>query len=353
MSHSPKFDAVCGTAILTITLLTLTILGACKNHFDEDDESHPAQGKQALTVVSVENGQTVLTLDPPTQYRLGLQLAILTSTLTRQQVSAPAVVLSALDLATLRNGYLAAQAQLQKSRSAAEVARNEYARLKTLYTENQNVSQKSLQAAEGTLQSNEADLRVSEQQLNLQEPIIRQEWGDAVAKWVADETPELQRIFDQRTALVEITIPSAAAFGPPKAISLEIPGKIRTAASFVSPFPRVDPRIQGKGFLYLAPTGLSPGLDLIARFSIGNPIEGVIVPSSAVVWSEGKAWVYEQTAADKFTRRALTTDIPVEQGFFVATGFRAGDKLVTQGAQALLSEELLVHGQQGAETDVD
>jgi hypothetical protein len=355
MSHSRKFDAVRATAILTVALLMLAILGACKNRFDEDEENRQARAKQGTAAISVENGQTVLTLDPSTQNRLGLDVASLTSTVSREQITAPGVVLSALALATSRNSYLAAQAQLQKSHIAAEVAEKEYARLKTLFAEDHNISEKSLQSAEGSLQANEVDARLSEQQLNLQEPIVRQEWGDVVAKWVVEGTPELQRIFDQRDALVQMTISSTAAFGPPRAISLEIPGRTRTEASFVSLFPRVDPRIQGKSFLYRtsAHPGLSPGVNLIARFSIGDPMQGVIVPTSAVVWSEGKPWVYEQTAADRFARRAVTTDTPVEQGFFVATGLSAGDKVVTQGAQALLSEELLLHGQQGAETDED
>jgi hypothetical protein len=82
-------------------------------------------------------------------------------------------------------------------------------------------------------------------------------------------------------------------------------------------------------------------------------MKGLIVPTAAVVWSEGKAWVYQQTAADRFARRAVSSDIPVERGFFVAEGFAPGDKLVIQGAQALLSEELLLHGQGGGEADVD
>jgi hypothetical protein len=49
----------------------------------------------------------------------------------------------------------------------------------------------------------------------------------------------------------------------------------------------------------------------------------------------------------------VATDIPVEKGFFVAEGFSTGIKLVIQGAQALLSEELLLHGQGGGETDAD
>jgi hypothetical protein len=80
-------------------------------------------------------------------------------------------------------------------------------------------------------------------------------------------------------------------------------------------------------------------------------MKGLIVPTSAVVWSEGRAWVYKQTAPDHFTRCSVSTDVPAERGFFAAQGFSSGDKVVTQGAQALLSEEMLVHSQGAGEAD--
>jgi hypothetical protein len=52
-------------------------------------------------------------------------------------------------------------------------------------------------------------------------------------------------------------------------------------------------------------------------------------------------------------RRSVPTDIPVERGFFVAKGFSPGDRVLIQGAQALLSEELLLHGQAGGAIDED
>src|SRR5206468_2426353 len=127
-----------------------------------------------------------------------------------------------------------------------------------------------------------------------------------------------------------ITISFDATFGAPKTISLELPGSARTEASLVSTFPRVDPRIQGRSLLYVAPAhlGLTPGVNLLAHISVGGRMRGLVVPTSAVVWSEGKAWVYQQTASDRFTRRAVVTDIPVEKGFFVPEGFSPGDKVV-------------------------
>jgi hypothetical protein len=332
--------------ILILSLLTLTLLGGCKNPFDKDNENRQTQVKKSPAQVSVENGQTVLTLDSPTQSRLGLDVAALAATVTRAQATFPAVVLSVQDLTASRNTYIAADTQVQKAHVEAEVALKEYTRLKTLFDENQNISEKSLQSAEATLRANEADVRAGEQQLILQESVGRQEWGSVAAKWAVQGSPELQRILDQTEVLVQMTIPSGITYVVPRAISLEIPGGTRTEANFVSTFPRVDPRIQGRSFLYLAHAqpGLTPGVNLIAHLSVGNPMKGLTLPTSAVVWSEGKAWVYQQTAADRFTRRAVPTDIPVQKGFFVTEGFSPGDKLVVQGAQALLSEELLLHG---------
>jgi hypothetical protein len=355
MKPHPRHTTVRPFGIFIFALLTLTFLGACRNGFDKDDADRQAQAKKGPAQVSVENGQTVLTLDTPTQNRLGLEVATLTATLTRAQVTLPAVVLSAQDLATFRNGYVATQAQVRKSKVEADVARKEYTRLKTLFEQKQNISEKSLQSAEGTLQANETDLRAGEQQLTLQESVVRQEWGVVVAKWAVESSPELERVFDQREVLVQMTMPSDATFGAPKTVSLEIPGSARTEAKLVSTFPRIDPRIQGRSFLYVAPAhlGLTPGVNLLAHLSVGSQMKGLIVPASAVVWSEGKAWVYEQTASDRFTRHAVSTEAPVEKGFFVVEGFSQGDKVVTQGAQALLSEESLLHGQGGGETDVD
>jgi hypothetical protein len=330
-------------------------LGGCKNRFDKDDEDRQVQAKKGPAQVSTENGQTVLTLDSPTQNRLGLEVVTLAATLTRAQASCPALVLSVQDLAASRNSYLATQAQVQKARVEADVARKEHIRLKTLFEENQNISEKSLQSAAATLEVNETDVRAGEQQQVLQESIARQEWGGVAAEWMVKGSPELRRILDQSEVLVQMTMLSGAAYGAPKTISLEIFGGTRTQATLISIFPHVDPRIQGRSFLYVAHArpGLTPGVNLLAHLSVGNPMKGLIVPTSAVVWSEGKAWVYQQTAADRFARRAVPTDMPLERGFFVAEGFSPGDKLVVQGAQALLSEELLLHGQGGGETDVD
>lgn len=345
----------CKSIVITFVSLSFVFLGACNDASEKYEAQRQAQENKRPAQVSWENGQAILTLDSPTQSRLGLEIATLAGTATRAQLTAPAVVVSAQDLAVFRNSYFATRAQLEKSRIEAGIARQEYARLKTLFDENQNISEKSLQSAQGTLQTNEADVRSGEQQLSLQESVVRQEWGGVVTGWAANDSAELHRVFNQQDALVQMTMSSNVAFAPPKSITLQLPAGGRTEAHFVSPLPRVDPRIQGRTFLYLAPTqpGLAPGMNLLARLATGAPMKGLIVPASAVIWSEGQAWVYQQTGPNRFVRVAVTTDIPVEQGFLVTHGFPRGAKVVVRGAQALLSEELLLHGQGGAQADVD
>jgi hypothetical protein len=333
--------------------VTPILFGGCQSRGDKDDAHSETQPKKAPAQIILETGQTLITLDTSTQTRLGLTIATLASTITRAQATFPAVVLSVQDLATFRSGYVASQAQLQKTHVQAGVASEEYTRLKTLFGENQNISEKSLQSAEGALQSDEVDVRAGEQQLSLQESGVQQEWGDVVTKWATEGSAQFQRVLDQRELLMQMTIPSGTSFGAPKTISLETPGGNRTQASFVSPYPRVDPRIQGRSFLYLASaqSGLSPGLNLVAHLSLGSQLKGVVIPTSAVVWSEGKAWVYAQVSSDGFARRPMPTDVPVDNGFFVGEGFSTGDKVVISGAQALLSEEMLPHGQGGGDRD--
>jgi len=353
MKSRARHTSVRLIGIIVVALVTLTLLGGCQNRVDKDDEHPETQAKKGPAQITVENGQTLITLETSTQTRLGLTVATVASTITRAQATFPAVVLSSQDLATFRNVYVVSQAQLQKAHVQADVAGKEYTRLKTLFGENQNISEKSLQSAEGTLQSDEVDVRAGEQQLSLQESGVQQEWGDVVTKWATEGSAQFQRVLDQRELLVQMTIPSGTSFGAPNRISLEIPGGSRTQASFVSPFPRVDPRIQGRSFLYLAPAqpGLSPGLNLVAHLSVGSQLRGIVIPTSAVVWSEGKAWVYAQVSSDGFTRRPVPTDVPVENGFFVGKGFSTGDKVVISGAQALLSEEMMLHGQGGGDSD--
>src|SRR6266852_1967 len=187
MNRTSKSGFNGSLAILIAALVVLACLAACQNPFATNEkEAKRASGTSPATPppakISFENGQAILTIDRQTQSRMGIEVATLTTTVTRAQVGVPAVVLSVQELATFRNGYIATQSQIEKDRVDTDVARKEYARLRMLFDDNQNISEKALQSAEGNLRTLEVDQRTAEQQLNLQASVTEQQWGNVVAK---------------------------------------------------------------------------------------------------------------------------------------------------------------------------
>jgi hypothetical protein len=125
-------------------------------------------------------------------------------------------------------------------------------------------------------------------------------------------------------------------------LPLTTPGNRLVQTRFVSPLPQVNPQIQGVSFLYRVPNqpGLAVGMNLVVLVPVGQRLDGAVVPGSAIVWWQGKAWAYVESPANTFTRHEVPTDHPVTGGYFVpGSSFPPATKLVTSGAQALLSEE--------------
>jgi hypothetical protein len=107
--------------------------------------------------------------------------------------------------------------------------------------------------------------------------------------------------------------------------------------------PTVDIRTLGQTlFIKLdnRETRLRPGGTVTAIVTPRTkPDPGVIIPRDAVVWHDGKAWVYSEFAENQFKRREITTDRALNDGWFISAPLAPNDRIVTQGAQQLLSEE--------------
>jgi hypothetical protein len=64
------------------------------------------------------------------------------------------------------------------------------------------------------------------------------------------------------------------------------------------------------------------------------------LPSSALVRSDGRTWVYFAMENGKFSREEVTPEANRESGAWKLEGEAPSTKLVTVGAQTLLSEEM-------------
>ena len=119
-------------------------------------------------------------------------------------------------------------------------------------------------------------------------------------------------------------------------------------AQRLSPSPGVDPAVQGAPWLYLSAHALPAGWRTSARIAAARTsAAALLVPSRAVLWYGGQTWAYVKIARDRFARRFVRAgESPADdpRGIVVTDGFHAGDEVVTEGAQLLLSEELKPQG---------
>ncbi len=273
--------------------------------------------------------------------RMGLAVAALHAARHARQTRASAIVLSAQGLAQLAGMYVTDTRDLALARTNLGVTQKEYRRQAALYRANQTTSLKSLQAAQGAVETNRAQVTASRRQLRLDRAAIEEQWGGTVARWLAAGSPQAARILEQKEWLVEVTLTGRSAGAAARSARFVVPTGATVLGRYVSPFPQSNPVIQGLNFLYAIPAraGFAPGLTLVAELPTGRLRGGVVVPESAVVWANGEAWAYKETGANRFERLRVSTEEPVSGGWFVTSGFAADDRVVIRGAEEIYSTE--------------
>ena len=310
----------------------------------------PQEGAIKVPVrVSAKNGEPVIRLDAETQQRSGIETGVLSSTPHPEQLRAYGMVLDVARLTELSNSYANARAQVQTAQAKLAMSKPAYDRAQKLFNDTHVVSQAQVQAAEAAFGTDQASLVAAEAQVRTFAATAYQEWGAILGKSLIDESPMIKSLIERQTFLLQITLPPGVVLSaPPATASIKV-GDNRQPITFVSPATRIDPRIQGVSFFYTvaAASGVLPGMNVLAFLPSGKSLEGVAVPASAVVWWQGRAWIYRRTGASSFTRMAIATDMPAADGGYIANNVAKEAEVVTQGAQLLLSEEFRAQIQVG------
>jgi hypothetical protein len=322
--------------VAALVLLPVLALAGCGGHTDEAEES------TAPPRVSSERGQVVVVLDPQTLARSGIVVEALAAASHDASESGYGSVLDVSDLAETRGGFSAVRARVEKGRAALAASRSELERLRKLYADGANASQRAVEAATAAARADEAEVQAATGALEAERALARQRWGPVVTGWLERGAPDLDALLEQRQRLLEIALPTGAS--PPRAgtrVAVRAGDGTVVAARVLSPAPRADPRIQGVSVLCIAPASpvMLPGVSVDAQVPVGPAVSGVVVPASAVVWWQGRAWAYVERRTGAFSRSEVATDVPVPGGWFVSGGIAAGKRMVVRGAQTLLSEE--------------
>jgi len=338
-----RLARVLGALLVLAGIGALLVWAFLEGHQEWALERERERPVTAVSRVSVQEHDHVIALDQATQAQSGIVVTSLEASSHQEERKGYGTVMDVDDLIALRKDMATAQAEVDKAQAHLEASRQEYERAQALHADNRISSDKALQAATAAWHTDAANARAAQAARRALEGTARQRWGPVLATWVFEASPDFDRLSQRQEVLLQITIPPdvALASAPPTA-SIQAADGTRSAARLVSPAPRTDPRIQGLSFFYLAPArsqGLLPGMNVLAYLPVGPPVQGVRVPAAAVVWWQGTAWVYVQKDSNHFMRRAIATEMPVPEGWFVSTGLAAGDSIVVRGAQLLLSEE--------------
>lgn len=320
-----------------LAALVWAFLAGRKEQTAEAQQEAPVHGPSR---VSAKNGLAVLTFDEQAQRQNGLRMTGLKPVSHQTEQPAIGVILQLQSLIDLRTSYSTATAQIRRAEAAANASKAEYERLRGLNLNGKSASDKAVEAARAQWESDQATLNNAEDSLSLQKSGVLQRWGKTVAQWLFDNSPEFTRLLAQTQVLVQVTLP-AGVTGTSQTLLLDVPEDKLARAQFVSPLPQLDPRLQGQSLLYttFARPGLIPGLSVSVHLPEGPSRRGVVIPYGAIVWLQGRPWCYVEQQAGRFVRREVLTSNPTPEGFFVIAGFNPQDRIVTIGAQTLLSEE--------------
>ena len=265
-------------------------------------------------------------LEPVQQRRAGIMTAL--------PVSGSAPTIQSAYARALDVGPLAAiDAEIAAAGAVASASRSEALRLAALAAQDQSASARSVEAARAQAMVDQARVDLASRRIGL-------EFGPGMARLGPGQRRALLiEIAAGRAALIRIDRPGGAVAGRVRVLDgnlSEMPVLLGAAATS-------DARLQSAGVLAVvrgplavAATG---GRVLAATVETDSRESGTILSRDSLVRWRGGLWAYVQTVPDTFLRRELSDARPVEDGWFVPTGFTSADKVVVAGAGVLLAIE--------------
>lgn len=295
-----------------------------------DGDDGPAPAEAAAPVE--QDG--LLRLPPAQRARAGLRLTALASG------DAPAVrpgFARALDLSSLAG----IEADRAAARAALQASQAQAARLAALAAQDESASRQAVEAARAQAVADAARLALAERRVGL-------EFGAGLARLGAGELRALLAgVAAGRAALLRVEVPGAAL--RPGAVVTVDDGARTQRVTLLGPASATDPAMQTAAMLAILRGPMADAAVAGRQLTVSAPAAGratgLIVPRPAPVRWQGRLWVYraEGAGAGGFRRVPLDGARPVAAGWLVAAGtggLRAGDRVVTDGAETLLALEL-------------
>ena len=339
MKDINKSKIISGVIVALALLMAAGWILLQKNNKDNDKDKPEKSG----SVVQVINGVPEITLSNSELSRSGIITQKLQTISYKEQLTGYGTVVSIVVLSGDVQQYESDAALLAKAKQSISVSKRNFERTKSLF-EKKLASQQDYQSAMAAYLSDKADLNSESANLSGLKSKIHEQWGDRIYDWIINQNPKLNSLLSLKEELVQIAPSSNKASIPPE-IFVQSPfdnGK-KILCRFISAGHLVNSQFQTRTLYYIIPgSSLNGGMNVKAFLPAGKELTGVVVPSEAIIWYQGSAWVYAEGSPDKFYRVKINTDNTFEDGFFIpaVNTIKPGVIIVSKGAQLLLSEEL-------------
>ncbi len=319
------------------------------NRGGDDDDAAAARPKP-VAPAPAPGGEPVIALDTAAAAASGIALLTLKPAPQPMMMASFATVLDPAPLADLMQRAAAARAARDEAEARADAAAAEHRRDQVLFRDQHNVSAAALEAAAANDRAAAATRAGREADLRLLAAAASSQWGPVLGPDLIAAGSFAQSLARGEECLLAVGepphAPAEASRNPPAKAYATLAGEGEGAQiefGLVSRLSRVDPRSQAPLLLYAARCGRGALAGMNLAVTLPGPMRpaALRVPAEAVLWWQGRAWVYREIAPGRFARLAIDTDEPAPGGGFIipAQAGNAPLTVVGSGAAALFSEE--------------
>jgi hypothetical protein len=307
-------------------------------------EKTPAEGAVS---VRFEEGEARLVTDARARTRLGLVLAPLTASRRAASLECMAEVVDVTELLALRAELAGLTAERVALGTLAASHRAQVERLAAARAAGAAVDASAIHAAEVSAAERAAEaaaLDVRAEGLRIR---LAHTWGQPVLD-AFSHSEQGKALSSGRMALLRISLPADADLRPmPTRITLTRAGEAMPArrARVLGRAPQTQGWQGTSLWAVVRDAQFLPGMRPAAWLPQGKARRGYALPASALVWAQGRRWIFVGTpaaasSAQEFFRLAVDGEALPDGGLFTPQKLPADAVLVTTGAHALLAEEL-------------
>lgn len=330
----------CARRALVSTVICAALMGlsGCQRTGADASVGAAADAKAAVTdkTPAAQKEPGVVTLTPEQIEKIGLEASAATATQFNDEARGYGNVVPHDAIAQAQAELISAQAAARQSQAALDRARRLAGTAGALSADAEEVSARQAQV-------DAAALMLARQRLSATFG-LKPPWSDggdaSVLRGLANGSPKLVRI-----AFPLGTLPA----DPPTSMQAERIGasgkRWKMTTIWGAP---ADADVPGRSFFaILNGADVGEGERILVWAPVGTTQAGVVIPQSAVVINDGKYWCYLEDKPGTYVRTQIDAHRPVENGYFLSEGVKAGVKVVIQGAAQLLAQESMSGGKAG------